>query len=345
MIWLTWRQFRGQAMLAAGAVAVVALYTLVLGLSVRGFHDDNIAGCAAAGDCETAIRQFQSEYRTQLTLVGALLIGVPAIIGAFWGAPLVARELEAGTHRLVWNQSITRVRWLTPKVSLIGLVALAATGLISLMLTWAASPYDAAVGDRFSSMVFNARNIAPLGYALFAFALGVTAGLMLRRTVPAMALALTAFAVLQVAVPFLVRPNLFPPRESAIAVNAASLPRVGGFLIESPPDATGELTPDSTMTVQDYALPGALVLTSSSQLLTASGKPANIDAKVRSCLEPARPTLTETGDCLAQQKLHFNVSYQPAQRYWMFQWVETGLFTLAALLLIGFCRWRITRLD
>ena len=41
---------------------------------------------------------------------------MPALIGAFWGAPLITREFEAGTFRLAWNQSVTRARWLAIKL-------------------------------------------------------------------------------------------------------------------------------------------------------------------------------------------------------------------------------------
>ena len=52
----------------------------------------------------------------------------PALIGIFWGAPLVTRELEAGTFRLAWNQSVTRARWMAVKLGLIGLAAMATAG-------------------------------------------------------------------------------------------------------------------------------------------------------------------------------------------------------------------------
>ena len=46
---------------------------------------------------------------------------VPAVIGIFWGAPMIAREIEAGTYRLVWTQSITRTRWLVSKLGVAGI--------------------------------------------------------------------------------------------------------------------------------------------------------------------------------------------------------------------------------
>jgi hypothetical protein len=35
------------------------------------------------------------------------------------------------------------------------------------------------------------------------------------------------------------------------------------------------------------------------------------------------------------------VSYQPASRFWSFQWYETGIYAALALVLAGFCFWRI----
>jgi ABC-type multidrug transport system permease subunit len=104
---------------------------------------------------------------------GAAVYLTPALIGIFWGAPLVTRELEAGTLRLTWNQSVTRTRWMAAKLALIGLVAMATAGLLSLMVTWWSGPIDQAGGfpvtmgqlSRFSPLVFDARGFAPVGYA------------------------------------------------------------------------------------------------------------------------------------------------------------------------------------
>ena len=65
---------------------------------------------------------------------------LPALIGACWGAPLVARELETGTFRLAWNQSVTRTRWLAVKLAVVGLTTMAVTEGLSLMQAWWAAP-------------------------------------------------------------------------------------------------------------------------------------------------------------------------------------------------------------
>jgi hypothetical protein len=71
----------------------------------------------------------------------------PAVIGIFWGAPLIARELETGTFRLAWTQSITRTRWLAVKLALTGLVAMAVTEALGLMYGWWAAPIAQAAGS------------------------------------------------------------------------------------------------------------------------------------------------------------------------------------------------------
>ena len=110
----------------------------------------------------------------------------------FWGAPLVARELESGTYRLAWTQSVTRRRWLSTRVALVGVAALAVAGVASWLVSWWFAPLDAVNMNRFDPGIFTARGIVAIGYAAFAFALGVAAGALTRRTLPAMAATLLA---------------------------------------------------------------------------------------------------------------------------------------------------------
>ena len=203
MTWLTWRQFRAQAIVAAAALAVVAIAQAVTGPHLAHlFASSGVATCQAHGTCGTDVTAFMDQLKsagdTVVFFLSNALLGVtPALIGIFWGAPLIAREIEAGTFRLAWSQSVTRLRWLAVKLGLIGLASMATVALLSFMVTWWASPIDRANGlpdgrngttglNHFSPELFLARGIAPIGYAAFAFALGVTAGLLLRRTVPAM---------------------------------------------------------------------------------------------------------------------------------------------------------------
>ena len=174
MIRFTWLQSRTQTAAAFGALAVVAVALAVTGPHLVSLYNSSVANCAAHGDCPSASTAFLRNDGTLRTWLGVLTVVLPGVIGIFWGAPLVARELEAGTFRLAWTQSVTRTRWLAVKLGVIGLASMAVAGLASLMVTWWASPLDRVHMSLFGT--FDQRDIVPIGYAAFAFALGVAAG-------------------------------------------------------------------------------------------------------------------------------------------------------------------------
>jgi hypothetical protein len=263
--------------------------------------------------------------------IGLILVA-PAIIGIFWGAPLIARELETRTFTLAWNQSITRTRWLVVKLALTGLAAMAVTEALSLMYAWWADPINKATGlgastsvfsgGRFSSLNFATHGITPLGYAAFAFALGTAAGALIRRTVPAMAVTLAIFAAAQIAMPLGVRPHLIPPDRTIAAIESVDLDF--GSL-------TATVVPGR---------PGAWIL--SSGAVNAAGQPvSNLPAACQAAFSGSKPS--SPGPCMESRGIREAITYEPASRYWPLQWIETGIFLALALALAGFCFWRLGR--
>lgn len=231
MIWLTWRQFRTQALVVFSAVAALAVVLMVTGLRLLDtYHADKLG----------FLNEIQfNRFDDVLYKVGVVVLYVaPPVIGAFWGAPLVARELEAGTHRVVWNQSITRNRWLATKLVFTGLASAAAVGALSLAVTWWSSPIDREAGNGngagsfrlpwLSPTLFGARGIVPIGYTIFAFALGVTVGLVLRRSVFAIAVTLVAVVALQVVMPVTVRAHLMAPMQTDITITPLKIEGIHG---------------------------------------------------------------------------------------------------------------------
>ncbi len=209
MIRLTWIQFRVQAVVAFASLVVVAIGLAVTGPHLVHLYNISVATCAAHGDCSTVTTAFLRNDNSLRTLLGVAVTVIPGIIGIFWGAPLVAREIEDGTFRVVWTQSVTRTRWLAVKLGAIGLVSMAVAGLLSLMVTWWANPLDRAHMNAFAT--FDQRDIVAIGYAAFAFALGVAAGVLIRRTLPAMATTMVAFVTARLVMSRSVRPNLITP--------------------------------------------------------------------------------------------------------------------------------------
>jgi hypothetical protein len=346
MMWLTWRQFRAQAIVAAAALAVVAIALAVTGPHLAGLYaSSGLATCQAHGNCGRLVTAFMNEVKATTPdglLFGfcvGLLLAAPGLIGVFWGAPLVTREIEAGTFRLAWTQSVTRARWLTVKLGLIGLASMAATGLLSLMVSWWASPLDQVTGlpagrngtpslNRFAPVLFASRGITPIAYAAFAFALGVTVGVLIRRTVPAMAVTLAVFAAIQIVMPLWVRPHFIPPSHATTALNPAAIDFINtsgnGRLIEVGAAVN---------------LPGAWVL--SQQMLTPGGHVFTGPAPA-ACMRNTAP-VTECQAAIGRLHLRQVVTYQPASRYWAFQWYERGIFLVLAGGLCGYCAWLIRR--
>jgi hypothetical protein len=334
MIWLTWRQFRVQTVVAAAALAGFAVIFGVTGPNLaHAYAASGLASCR--GNCTslsgTFLTQVKSDslYPLLYFAGGAALYLTPALIGIFWGAPLVSRELEAGTLRLTWNQSVTRTRWMAAKLGLVGLAAMATAGLLSLILTWWSGPIDRAGGfpvtagqlSRFSPLVFDARGFAPVGYAAFAFTLGVTVGVLTRRTLPAMAIVLACVAVVQLGWPSVVRPHLIPPvtSTSTVSVNVSTA-RVGH---------EGELAVPVT------GMPGAWIV--SNQTITPAGK-VFVLPDVVAC---NTGTQQQCNRFLATQHLRQRITYQPASRFWAFQAYETAIFVVLSLALAGFSVWWI----
>jgi hypothetical protein len=337
MIWLTWRQFRVQALTVAAALAAFAILLAATGPHLASrYAASTITGCHGFG-CQAAAITFLSQLQAASTYPFVYLLGIalillaPAITGVFWGAPLIARELETRTFTLAWNQSITRTRWLVVKLTLTGLAAMAVTEALSLIFAWWADPIGRAIdlggstslfsGGRFSSLIFATHGITPLGYAAFAFTLGTTTGALIRRTVPAMAVTLAIFAAAQIAMPLGVRPHLIPPDRTIAAIESVGLDY--GNL-------TATVVPGQ---------PGAWLI--SSGAINAAGQP--ISTLPAACAASFGPKVNSPGPCLESRGIREAITYEPANRYWPLQGIETGIFLALALALTGFCFWRLSR--
>jgi hypothetical protein len=366
MMWLTWRQFRAQAITAAAALAAFAIVLVLTESRMASMYDSSglltCHGGACSGLATTFLVPLSSGQGVSFIPFGAnvyvivyflsvlVILVAPAITGIFWGAPLIARELETGTFRLTWNQSITRTRWLTVKLTLIGVAAIAVTEAFSLIQAWWAAPIGKAVGlgggasmfseGRFGWFVFPTHGITPLGYAAFAFALGVTAGLIIRRPIPAMAATLAIFAAFQAIVPLWIRPNLFPTSQTTATIAASGA------------NVSLGANPALTLTASIVpGQPGAWII--SSEGVNAAGQrvstiPAACQSAISDGLGSHRgttvgPDPVALNNCVARHGIRVAEGYQPASHYWPLQLAETGFYLALALALAWYCFWRLNR--
>jgi hypothetical protein len=352
MIRLSWRQFQAQAAIACGLLVAV----LILFVTTRGNIDHLYsiyakanAACLVNSNCP-GVSINLSKLDQLLELIGTALVVVPALVGVFWGAPLIAHEFENGTHRLAWTQSVTRTRWLAAKLTVVGVASVVVTGLLSLLVTWWSSPIDRAHQNRFGSGLFGERNITPLGYAAFGFALGVVAGLLIRRTLPAMASTIFVFLAVRLTFTYAVRPNIFSPHHKTLALDPNNM----GFgssnggpatLMPNPPNLPNAWV-YSTHVVDNagHGLTSQTVAAACPSLpFPGGGGPPGSGTRVRIAAPGDVQNALQTCVTKLGATYHEVVAYQPANRYWTLQWGETAVYFAAALTLAGFCFWWIRR--
>ena len=332
MIRFAWLRFRTQALVTVGVLAVLAVVLAVSGIQLAHAYGAAVAACEQhqQHDCATAPSAFPvNSDGTLFGLLSALVIAVPWLIGMFWGAPLAAREFETGTFRLAWTQGITRTRWLAAKIALLGVFSMAVSGLLSLMVTWWSSPIRTVKMDPLNPADFHSGGIVPVGYAAFAFTLGLTAGLLIRRTLPAMAVTLAIFTAVVLAFPMWVRPHLIPPAQTTVPLSSASIDGVEQFgdgrmqVLTGPPDLPGAWVLSDTVITPSGAQSPDVVVTPAGPELTVLPK---------ACLPTPGVGINgaECSSALSALHLRQSVSYQPASRFWPLQWIETGIYLVLA---------------
>jgi ABC-type transport system involved in multi-copper enzyme maturation permease subunit len=262
MTWLVWRQHRKQLLFAVGALVVLAAFFIASGRPIHdryertglpdclpeakqapvvvdlgavagvpagvddppaqdppGFDDVTLANARCVQDAHTFFNDYQN-----VLFVGLLLLVLPMLAGMFWGAPLVAREVEDGTHRLVWTQGVSRLHWATTKIGLVTIAALVITAIYAGMLNWWITPIIETSGQRVDQIIFDMHGIVVFGYLLFALALGVFAGAVTGRLLPAMATTIVGFIGIRLVV-------MLAARDHFMATETRSLPILdtGGF--------------------------------------------------------------------------------------------------------------------
>jgi hypothetical protein len=312
MAWVTWRQHRPQ--LLGGLALLVALAAAALGtdLPIRAaYHRDALSGClppSARSGCDIIVKHFQGEFDSWAAAVRGLAV-LPALVGLFVGAPLLARELEHGTHRFAWTQSITRRRWLLAKTSLLAAATIVAGGLVSVLVMWWRSPFDTLEG-RIAPSGFDIEGLVVPAYALFALVLGVLAGLLLRRTVAAMTVTLVVFAATRLAVLEFLRQRYLPPLHRSVIAS------------------------DSGRQVGDWVLSDTLVDAGGRAVSTVREDAAVLHAQ-QAGIDPHTYLVT-----LGWKRV---ISYQPGSRFWTFQAIEAGIFVALAVAVVLATLWFVRR--
>lgn len=329
MSWLIWRLYRAQAAITALLLAAFAALLLVTGVQVAAQWHSALITCTQSHTCGTLPDTlFLGSHAVGFLVI--MTLGVPAILGMLCGAPLVAHEFETGTSQFAWTQSITRRRWLAVKTGWLLLAAAAVGAFVSGLVTWWSGPDNALQANAFNPGRFDIMGIVPVGYAVFAMALGITAGALVRRTLPAVGITLAGFIAVRFVIFSWVRPHFISavttyfPLGRAVTVAGSSWQLAAGYVgagdrpISIPQSTTGTVlgTVGGGIPVSSLPVP--------CQALAGGGN------------TPLSPAVHDAVlSCAQAHHIRGYLTYQPADRYWAFQGIETGIFVLLAAALIA----------
>lgn len=325
MIWLTWRQHRTESMISGGLFALLAALLVLSGLQMLdAYHSLNIAACLGSNGssqhCQDNITAFFNAAGSLPNLIGWANF-LPLILGVLLAAPLPL-EIEHGTYRLAWTQSVTRSRWITVKLGLIAVGAALVGVALSLLFSWWRVPLDHLDGTLQPNTSFDFQGIVPIGYVLFAAALVAAAGTALRRAIPAVGLSLVVFLVTRVGIQTFVRPSLMMPLRKVTPASAdpsisSTVGRQAWVLGSGFSDRAGHVIPDQ----RAFAI-----------IETCKAHAPNL-AKGSNAMQVMLKR------CLDSHHIYNLVIYQPSSRFWSLQALEFGMYVAASLVLFGFTIW------
>jgi hypothetical protein len=213
LAWISWRQYRHSAAGTGVFLGVLALYLLIMGLEIRSAYAAATACSATAPRaCTAVLNLFNNDYHSAAEVTAAVLNGVPVLAGVFAGAPILARELEAGTFRFAWTQGAGRTRWTLARLALPAVTVTAAAAALSQLFGWFYYPFFAFPADSaFAPQYFELTGIAFAAWTLAAFAIGALAGVLIRKVVPAIAAGMAAWAGLLLVTILYLRPHYEAP--------------------------------------------------------------------------------------------------------------------------------------
>ncbi|MFZ0186653.1 MAG: ABC transporter permease subunit [Streptosporangiaceae bacterium] len=329
MAGVTWRQHRFALLGVVTLLGAVAVYLWIAGLQLHRAYAAAIA-CHPVGSpaCQDLVNTFNG--MGTFLANGSIPQALPVLIGAFVGAPVLARELETGTYRYAWTQGFGRWRWTLGKLVPLAILLVAATGAFGVLLSWYYRPYFAAGHQAlglsrtspFNTGLFDLREVAFPAWTLVAFAIGALAGMLIRRVVPAIAATLVLYAGLAFAVGLFVREHYLTP----LLTTNLTVPGSAWILSQWWTKGGTTLSQSTIQQVMDPVM----------QRLMPAVPPDQVHLY-------KLPTFLNAEQYLTQHGYTYWTRYQPGSRFWPFQWIEGGWLLALSALLIAATIWLVRR--
>jgi hypothetical protein len=304
MTWVSWRLQRTETLIAVGILALLAALLIPTGIQMaNAYHQDGLAACVSINPskpvlCGNELGDFQQRFQSLTTLANWFTL-IPGLIGVLLAAPFIF-DLENGTYRLAWTQSITRGRWLLGKLGLPVAAAAVAAGALILLFTWWRAP-NVHINGRLDTGNYDTTGTVVIGYTLFALALALALGAIWRRAAASLTVAFVGYFALRIFVDYWLRDQLVAPLKATYK---------------------GAQEPSFLYNAHVLSMDGNV---NGHQFSTASG-----GGFLGGHAQAAAPDISHA---------IFHVVYQPESHFWPLQLTETGLFVGLAAVLILFAAW------
>ena len=209
MAWVTWRQHRPTLISVPAVLGAVAVFLWIAGLRIHRDYATLIACHPFSSDaCQSLNSSFDNTDWTIGNTINILLNLFPPLIGAFAGAPVLARELETGTFRYAWTQGYGRSRWTIAKLALLAVAVTVTAWAFTQVFARFYQPFLAREDMTIlNATVFGTHGIAFAAWTLAAFTIGAFSGMLIRRVVAAMAVTLGVYLGLNLLTWLVLRPH------------------------------------------------------------------------------------------------------------------------------------------
>jgi hypothetical protein len=300
--WVSWRLQRTETLIVVGILGLLAALLVPTGIQMaNAYHHEGLAACLSVNPgptCGAELADFHQRFQA-LTDLGNWFTLVPGLIGVLLAAPFIL-DLEHGTYRLAWTQSITRGRWLIGKLGLPIVTGALAAGALVLLFTWWRAP-NVAINGRLDTGNYDTTGTVVIGYTLFALALALALGAIWRRAAASLTVAFVGYFAARIFVDFSLRDHLVSPLRATYK---------------------GAQQPSFLYNAHVLSLDGTI---RGHQIIGGSG------GFLGGHVQIAGPAISNAV---------FHVVYQPESHFWPLQLTETGLFVgLAAILILFAALW------
>jgi hypothetical protein len=331
LTWVTWRQDRATLIGLALFLGALALFIYVTGVQAYGlsgrFEDHCLVLHSPIPKCGVLFPPMRGAQLAPLL--------APLSIGMFLGAPLLAREYGARTARFAWTQGIGRTRLVVTRLILAALTVLAAGAGLGRVAQRALTPdikdLPLSLASGWQALPFNATPLTMAGSALLGLAVGVLAGAVARRVVPAMA-ATAAVVIAVFALGYTLHDRL-------LGLGARTTQALAGV------QPYGQTAPDGLISLHRVSGSGSSVRPGSwlnQGWFTGPGGHRISGGQVSQLMSMSMSMSLRQ---LTARHISFWVSYQPASRYGLLVSVQAGLTVLLALILGALAIWLVRHRD